>query len=358
MAVEVLTADVAGAAAADALGVPSAPLDSREALAAAMRRAASFLCPASPSRLIANVERAVAPFVASDVALRHELVDLLQALTAYGDLVETEEATDGTRRRLVYLGAPRYVPRSSGDAIVLGVRPEGAPIVGDALADKLIAEGHIRRLPASDGLQALLDDYALRPIAPQRWLRAPAPTDAEALVRRYDNRLAAEAPAGEIPDLHVMDTGSTGYYRGRWRVAASTDDGRYVGRRGQAYGADLWCYVEISKGQPIRFVDLPAFREGRGCDEAWRLQAALDAHRGGPQSVAVSGSGRGSIVLGLHIPPPKWLQRRWDLLGVPVRQKGSLFAYEFSPAEAPEELEFARKMLWLERLVEQRRDGA
>ena len=77
------------------------------------------------------------------------------------------------------------------------------------------------------------------------------------------------APASfEIPGLSLIDpTSSVRYYRGRW-VQPQAQTGRFVGRRSQAYGADLWCYIEMDEGQPRRFLDLPLRgSRARGCDE-------------------------------------------------------------------------------------------
>ena len=69
----------------------------------------------------------------------------------------------------------------------------------------------------------------------------------------------------------------------RWREVRA-DSGRFVARRDQAYGSNLWCYVELSNGEPQRLLDFPlAGSRWRGCDEAWRLQMAIDAQRGAPQ---------------------------------------------------------------------------
>jgi hypothetical protein len=52
-------------------------LTSREGLAASLRRAASFMCPTSPSRLISAVLGAVRPLADEKEITREDLADLL-----------------------------------------------------------------------------------------------------------------------------------------------------------------------------------------------------------------------------------------------------------------------------------------
>ena len=61
----------------------------------------------------------------------------------------------------------------------------------------------------------------------------------------------------EVPGLSLLDSvRPVKYYRGRW-TGLKGHSGRFVGRRSQKYGADLWCYVQINNGTPERLIDLP-----------------------------------------------------------------------------------------------------
>src|SRR5688572_16434795 len=62
-------------------------LTSREGLAASLRRAASFMCPTSPGRLLSAVLDAVRPLGPEGTLTREELADLLDLLVAAGDLL-------------------------------------------------------------------------------------------------------------------------------------------------------------------------------------------------------------------------------------------------------------------------------
>jgi len=185
----------------------------------------------------------------------------------------------------------------------------------------------------------------------ETWLKSPGAEPARQLLARYDALLDQVGASGAIPELVVLDpTKPVRYYRGRWS-APKVLDGRYVGRRKQAYGADLWCYVELRAGEPERFIDLPAAHSRwRGCDDAWRLQMAIDAVRGSPQVVRTTERGEDTL-LEVFSPVPMWCRRRWDALGEPVDQRGCLFAYTIPTPEISEELHFAEQMLWITRVA-------
>jgi hypothetical protein len=107
--------------------------------------------------------------------------------------------------------------------------------------------------------------------------------------------------------------------------------------------------VEINVGNPERLIDLPApGSRWRGCDEAWRLQMAIDAMRGRPQQFRIRQGSENVRFLELFSPIPMWAQRRLDAVGERVPSRGCLLAYRLAAEELEEERSFAREALWLE----------
>lgn len=327
-------------------------LDSPEALAASLRRAASFLCPVGPARLVRTVETATLSLTDGDDDLRERLLSLLEAMIGHGDLVELpgRDQTAVPQKQL-YLGLPAFVRRASGSYLVLGIRPEAATLVGEELLPLVEYDRHVRSVRANPerDIDDLLLASGLRELPAQTWLQSPRTVDPQSAIDDFDARLAVAGPSGEIEGLRVIDAATpVRYYRGRWRPPSADDFGRFVARRPQAFGADLWCYAELDAGRVVRLVDLPVDPSlSRGCDEAWRLQAAIDAARGQPQVVRVQGT---AGVIDLFSPIPRWLQRRWDSVGKPTRSPGALLSYSFALEEVVEEVEFAASMLWLSRV--------
>jgi hypothetical protein len=253
---------------------------------------------------------------------------------------------------MLYLAFPGFVRRSSGSFFLFGIRPDAVPLVGEELSSLVEYERHVRRLPANATPDAdgLLAAYGLRKIPEDAWLGSPRPSASDELIRRFDMVLDTAPPSGDIQHLLVVDpTKEIAFYKGRWREPSARDNGRFVARRPQAYGSPIWCYAEIAGGVPVKIVDLPLPGADlhRGCDDAWRLQAALDASAGHPQLLRAKSLEAGRVVLDLFAPPPSWLQRRWDTLGTPTSSRGALVSYAMEQAEVDEELHYASRMLWL-----------
>jgi hypothetical protein len=331
----------------------AADLFSAEGLAASLRRAASYLCPASPQQVTNAVLDALRPLAPSGGLQRAEIADLLDLLVSGGDLIELPRPGSGSAR-LLYLGPPSYVEARPGRYLLTGIRPFGTPLISTSLADGVQYEGHTRAIDLSPGQAAhRLAEAGLHRIRRELWVQRPADVPAADLVNRMRKRLSACRPTGQMDGLTVIgqDTGGT-YYRGRWRPLAPADSGMLVGRRPQAYGADAWCVVQADGGTPTRFIDLPADDpDVPGHDEAWRVQAALDAERGTPQVFRVSDTARaGGATVDFFSPLPRWAERRLQLAGMTVpKSRGALFSYRVPADALPDLAGFLASMLWMNR---------
>ena len=273
-------------------------------------------------------------------------------MVAIGDFLEYRDVeSDETSRAavLLYAAPPSFVSRDSGTAILLGV---STPAL-DSLADRIDYENHLRRLSPSLGedLGADLEQLGFSEVSQDRWLQMPRRENPTQHLAYLDRLLNAAVPSGEVAGLSILDWDlPVRFYRGRWTSAGSLS-GRFVARRSQAYGGDLWCYIEISGGMPERLVDFPlGDSRWRGCDEAWRLQMAIDANRGNAQVFRIHPGPEKSYVMQFFSPLPKWARRRLDSVGHLVSSPGCLFAYRLAEAELAEEVYFAHDVLWLEEL--------
>jgi hypothetical protein len=199
-----------------------------------------------------------------------------------------------------------------------------------------------------DDLTTRLAELGLVRLSEEYWLNAPIDETALSYISRFEHALGRTAECAEIPEITVLDTSkSVRYYRGRWCPPTHLS-GRYIGRRPQSYGNDIWCFFEIERGIVKRFLDLPlAYSTGlRGCDEAWRLQAALDAHSGKPQQYRLSTITEGVRSIDIFSPIPGWIERRWNLLGQQRDKKGCLMSFQFNDQDIKQELDFLRRKLW------------
>ncbi len=336
------------------LGLDSSALDlsSVEAVAAALRRAAGFLCPCTALSLIRSIVRPMRGLADSQL-LRSLAEDTLEAMVAHGDLFEFEQLSDDPATRsgvVLYAAPPSFVARASGAVLLLGIAPDHLSALPEALQTRIEVEGYVRRIVSESGedLRAELLDLGLIELSDVTWLKAPADELPDQLIARMNAMLAAVAPSRDVLGLKILDPErSVSYYPDRW-IEPKTHSGRFIARRRQAYGADLWCYIELLNGNSARLIDFPVSPgRWRGCDEAWRVQMAIDALRGAPQQFRLAAGPPGNTVLQLFSPVPMWVRRRWDAIGEPIPASGCLLAYRLRTSELEEELKFARNSLWM-----------
>jgi hypothetical protein len=281
----------------------------------------------------------------------------LEAMISHGDVLELPEFQDGSpsARVLLYAAPASFVVRRSGLVILLGVAADQVSPLPSEMARRIQYVGHVRRLSPSSENEDVpneLRQLGLHELSSDAWSKGPNTCSAADAVAKNDRALDVVPPSRDIPGLLLLDpTQPVHYYRGRW-AEPRTQTGRFVARRQQAYGADLWCYVQLKNGQPERMIDFPhRGSRWRGCDEAWHLQMAIDAQHGSPQRFRVART-ETSLVLELFSPTPAWARRRWDAIGEPVPPSaGSLFAYRVPHAEIEEERRFVREALWLDEMT-------
>jgi len=286
--------------------------------------------------------------------VKESVEDTLEAMVAHGDLLEhrdIEQNSQAESASLLYAAPPSFVRRASGTVLLLGVASSRSAALPSELESRVQYVSHVRRLHAQPGqdLGAELTQYGFLERPEAKWLNLPGARAPTQLIADVNAALEATSPSRDVPGLSLLDsTLPVRYYRGRW-VDPKFQTGRFVARRSQAYGADRWCYIEVRGGHPERLVDFPlGGSRWRGCDEAWRLQLALDAERGAPQRFRLRPGPSGTHVLELFSPLPMWARRRWDAVGEPTPASGCLFAYTIPNTELVEERRFARDVLWLD----------
>lgn len=326
-------------------------LSSTEGLATSLRRAASFMCPTSPSRLVDAVLGALKP-LHGDELQREDLVGLIDQLVASGDLLELRHES-GRSTRLLYLAPPSYIERVPGTYLLTGVRPFGAPLIGDELGETIEYEGHTRTLTIDPtGADDELRSRGLQRVPRDRWVASPKVETPSEFIERHRARLNVAAEAGQLDGLMLLDPASkVRYYRGRWRVPGPADTGDFVARRPQAYGADLWCLVRFQAGEPRRLLEFPVndpLVPGR--DEAWRYQASVDALRGTAQQFRLRRgvSPNANVTIDLFSPLPGFAERYVQFVGLALgKTPGALFSFRL-PAEAVSDVTaFLTEALWM-----------
>ena len=332
-------------------------LSSTEAIAGALRRASSFLCPCTAATLVRGVVRPLRGLVDDLDEVKSVVEDTLEAMMAHGDILEQAVADEDSGHgatTLLHAAPPSFVERESGGVMLLGSASDQLHALPEELEGRVEYVRYLRRLPPAEGedLTGELVQLGLIQLSYDRWLKRPRSRTAAQHLSELNRLLDAAQPSRDVPGLTLLDWNRpVRYYRGRWTEPRS-HSGRFVARRSQAYGADLWSFVEVERGSPQRLVDFPSGgSRWRGCDEAWRLQMAIDAERGEPQRFRLRSSTEGVGVIELFSPVPMWARRRWDAIGEPMQTRGSLFAYRLPDRELAEEIRFLRDEMWLEDML-------
>lgn len=264
--------------------------------------------------------------------LAERVDETIEAMLSHGDLLEVSE--DAEAGGFLCLAPPAFVVLSSGAAVILGGATDRPLPLPDELAECVQKIGHVRLLRAERArdLEAFAERDGWIAIPQSTWLAAPAVDLPSSYRARFDAALdkKARGTATDLDGLIVLRPDrSIEYYRGRWGDAGDLT-GRLLGRRGQRYGAAVWCYVELECGAPQRLLDLPDRVGGdprdTAPDQAWRLQASIDAERGSPPNCTVRCDPDGWVVA-LSLPPPRWAERRLAAVGKRVRRPGAVVSY-------------------------------
>ena len=333
--------------------VDSADLITPEVLAALVRKTASFECPCPAAILAKSVSWLLEPICLSDT-LKDTVRGTINSVTSYGDLIETHEPSDTASNFLLYLAAPSFLQVSDTLFLLFGVTPDGEDMTPPDLRQRVEPVMYSRRLAVQDSKECreTLLQAGFESLKVDSWLRCPSRRPASELIALYDDALLKSGPPGVPEDLILIDpTRLVSYYKGRW-TKLKKQTGRFIGRRSQTYGAQLWCYLEVSNGLVTRLLDFPLFEtHWRAFDEAWHLLQAMDAVSGQPQGFRVrKTSQKGMAAMDLFSPVPTWAIRRWDAVGLRTMPNSSLMSYIFPETQIDGECRFAAERMWLKRL--------
>ena len=339
----------------ETLGIPADPDAALDdvLLAALARRSAGIHCPCSRATLRASLLECLGGLPTTYDSLPEAVDHAIEALIVAGDLLELADVViDDTdvKQTWVFAAPPSFVIRKSGSAFLLGIVPDQDTFLPSSLTERVLQRGYARVLepkPGEDDLPRQLKELGLQQLSDGAWLRSPRPEHPVDLIDRHQQLLSREPPVTGIPGVQILDSAQrVTYYRGRW--AEPTDqNGMFVARRPQEFGAPIWCLVELHDGEPVRLLDLPlaGFR-WRGCDAAWYLQTAIDHCRGTPQRYRRRMAADG-VRFDLFSPLPQWAERRLMNFGKSVPRDACLLSYVIPNNEADAEETFLQQNLWL-----------
>ena len=340
----------------DTFAMPSddrTPID-EALLATLVRRSAGIHCPCSRTTLRNSLLEGLHGLPTSYDSLPDAIDDAIEALIVGGDLLELADVViddSEVKQTWVFAAPPSFVVRPSASLFLIGIVADQDTFLPSTLTERVHHRGYTRVLEPLSGekLQHQLRELGLQQLSDRAWLKAPRTEDPADMLSQHERLLDRELPIAGIRDLQILDSARpVTYYRGRW-TNPTDQEGRFIARRPQEFGAPIWCLVELKDGEPVRLLDLPLPQtRWRGCDAAWHLQAAIDHCHGTPQRYRLRTNSDG-VRFDLFSPLPQWSERRLMIFGTPVPRDGCLFSYVLPAKEADEEEEFLQKNLWLSR---------
>ncbi|MGY0633668.1 hypothetical protein [Luteimonas sp. A478] len=303
-------------------------------VAAVLRRIAASMCPCPRETIISTATEAFIGLGDME-ATKACVCDVLDRLVVVGDLLElggTSTLPSVAADDWLYCAPPTFVVLEEL-ILVLGVEAEDQATLPVPLRHHLQCRRELRVLQGenNEAVREQLLDAGYLEISKGAWTRLPQDRPAEKFLDQVIRRLEEFDGKGQLEGLKVVGL-ANGWqnYASRW-TAPEGQSGHFVGRRPQAFGSPLWVFVELELGFPKRFLDLP-WRGGkfRGCDHGWRIQSALDALSGKPQTYRLTPRDGDTVRYEFFSPLPLWAERHLRTRGERVAANGALFAYELA----------------------------
>lgn len=323
-------------AAAQQLGLDDGHADglSTALVAAVLRRTAVSTCPC-PRDAIVDIATASLQGLDDSESTRDRVREVLDRLVVIGDLLELGNASSlpgVAADDWVYCAPPTFVVQD-GSILILGIEAEDQAAMPPALRQSMRGRRELRFIPnwAGDEVQQQLVEAGYLEVSGAAWMRLPSERTAMQFKDDAVRRLQDSGGRGELEGLTVIGLPrASNNFKARWG-SPGAQTGYFVGRRPQAFGAPIWVFVELDRGRPTRYIDLPwSAARFRGCDLGWRIQSALDTLAGTPQSYRIASVSDDLDRYEFFSPLPLWIERRLRIHGEKVLVGCALIAYELA----------------------------
>ncbi len=321
-------------------------LSSVEGIAGVIRKVSGFKCPCSTKELNDFSESLLKELIPESEL--NKISDIVDSMISYGDLLEQSSREDASRK-VLYGSSPAFVRINNTVVLLLGIVPEGFPPLPHSLISKIEFINHVRKLTnLSEKEIGSIKESGLQEFPCTYWLKSPQKEHPKDFLKKIDREIEKMPKDPITEDVEIIDIESkVDFYKSRWKKLKPSISGKFIARRKRKYGNFIWSYIKVKDGGMKR-KDLPfSFQYQRGCDEAWRIQMALDYLNEHPQVFSIENISQDKIIIDFFSPIPRWASRKWDVLGNPVPGRKALFSYCFAGNNAIQEVEYCKKMLWM-----------
>jgi hypothetical protein len=331
---------------------------SDELLAQAARRAVYIMAPCARHELVGSLSHSFLSEGLSADELSARIDDIVDSLIVYGDVLEMRPTVDGdwfsASRFVLRPAPPTFIARRNGSVVIVGIGGDQITPLTENLEARVSHREALRIIERKENedLESLLRELGLNKLSEKTWLRVPKSETSTSYISFWKQQLAAEPLCASLEGIRILDTARPpSFYKDRWCVP-NQHTGLFVARRPQLYGVEIWCVVELEKGNAKRFKDLSSPGDRfRPVDVAWRIQAALDSVAGTPQRFRCSEEAGNSLIR-FYSPLPSWAERHLSIVGRKTKADRCLYSYEISKHDLVSETSFLGEMLWMSEVAE------
>lgn len=319
---------------------------SDENLSCLIRRAASILCPCTPNMLVMSIVKPLEIYN-NESEIEEKVLKLLEKMIESGEIIQSN---DENMKETVRIIPPTYIRVVENYVYIMGGQCDNNNYVPDIFRNRIEYYGHLRRIKMEKEEEyKILEVNGFVELSLGSWLKMPKKETYESYKKNIDKYMDERIiEKNNYLNVKIIETcRKVDWYKGRW-TDSKGKSGRYVGRRERKYGPDLWCYFEIKNGLVKKLVDLP-IRDlrWRACDEAWRLQMAIDACNGANQKYTIKKIFNNSYVIKYFSPLPLWYRRRMQFIGVERKPEGCMISFEIKEENINEEKRICEEYMWL-----------
>lgn len=325
--------------------------DDRALIASLLRRLCGFMCPCPQRTILAAAKRSLAPLGVGAQPLIEQLASVLEELLVVGDVIEVSRiggALFDENRDWLFCAPPSFL-ELDGRCYVFGIAPDDAPVLVGRLRHRLRHDAVMRYIEdEQDSVAETLAFLGMRQLSAATWLPRASEQSPQRFLDHLTNRLAVDGLEGQIPASEWLAHASERHlpYDRRWQAAAQ-QSGMYIGRATPEFGARVWFVATLVSGKIERSLVLPLTDgQDRACDQAWRIQLALDASQGMPSRYRALPDADGMGV-SVDFPLPLASRRRLVLLGGMRNYNVGAGAFWIPNAAWPQAERYLQMELWL-----------
>lgn len=330
----------------------SAATDDLAFVACLLRRLCGFMCPCPQRAILTAAKRSLAPLGKAAEPLIEQLAPVLDTLLVIGDVIEVSRvggALFDENRDWLFCGPPAFL-ELDGRCYVFGIAPDDAPVLAGSLRHRLRHDAIMRFLDDDQDrrIGETLASLGMRRHTAETWLPRASGQSPQRLLEHLRNRLAVDGLEGEIPASEWLAHAGEQYmpYEPRWQPAIH-QSGLHIGRATPEFGSRVWFVASLVGGQVERALVLPlADGSDRACDQAWRIQLAVDACNGTPARYRAWPVEDGMKV-SVSFPLPFAARRRLVLLGGMRNHNANTGAFWVPNAAWPQAERYLQAELWL-----------